>query len=385
MLKRYCVHVSQTAECATVAKVFASTQARMDQPQLAPQDCNLLAQLKVLAQIRVGDKLETRSQSIAIDAPALFRGARRWVYGEDRLHTVAAVVEVVSRAIQRMQQCAPEARSHSWLHPLYVKDLQTAQAGLLNLQLTYTRCPQTVAQFQVLSQNIDASLADAALKASSSDCVGGAREAFSSAASSSGSLASATGHPPSAKHGSVASTYRQVHGTRARIDSLPVVTGAGRSGETAHSGRTADTHCGRTGEAAHSGRTADTHSGRTGETAYSGRTSEAAHSGRTAEAAHSGRTAETAHSGRTADTHRGCTGETAHSGRTADTHCGRTAEAAPHGDKEPTPAGANTDRGAASPEATYADVSSDFDSVSDCDLDSEDDLDASAQQTTWQS
>ena len=351
MLKRYCVQVSQTAECATVAKVFASTQARMDQPQLAPQDCNLLAQLKVLAQIRVGDKLETRSQSIAIDAPALFRGARRWVYGEDRLHTVAAVVEVVSRAIQRMQQCAPEARSHAWLHPLYVKDLQTAQAGLLNLQLTYTRCPQTVAQFQVLSQNIDASLADAALKASSSDCVG-AREAFSSAASSSGSLASATGHPPSANHGSVASSYRQVHGTRARIDSLPVGTGAGRSGETAHYGRT--------GETVHSGRTADTHCGRTVETAHSGRTGETAHSGRTGEAAHSGRTAEAAHSG-------------------------RTAEAAPHGDKEPTPAGANTDRGAASPEATYADVSSDFDSVSDCDLDSEDDLDASAQQTTWQS
>lgn len=187
---------SQTAECAECAEcavaelgveAFAystSKNTRMEPPHLAPQDGNLLAQLKVLAQIRVGDKLETRSQCIAIDAPALFRGARRWVHGEDRLHTVAAVVEVVSRAILRMQQCTPEVRSHAWLRPLYVKDLQHAQAGLLNLQLTYTRCPQTVAQFQVLSQSIDASLADASAaslgNSSRNSSGGGAHAATSS-------------------------------------------------------------------------------------------------------------------------------------------------------------------------------------------------------------
>ena len=123
-------------------------------PQLGTQDASLLAQLKVLGQLYVGDKLSTRSQNITIDAPAWFRGARRWVNGEGRSFAHTAAAHVVNRAMERLNQCAAE-QSTLWLAKAYITDLREAQRGLHNLQLTYTRCPQTVANFQVLSQSID--------------------------------------------------------------------------------------------------------------------------------------------------------------------------------------------------------------------------------------
>lgn len=116
---------------------------------------DLLTSLKIIGMIDAQQKLCLRNGRLALSTS---RGVWRWLAGDSREQTFAAIRSAVMGAIQVMDT-NPE---DSWLAGRLRKELGGASLGIKNLQETYATDSLAVAQLQVLEERIDAATASAA-------------------------------------------------------------------------------------------------------------------------------------------------------------------------------------------------------------------------------
>lgn len=110
---------------------------------------DLLASLKVIGMLDDAQpKLRLQNGRLALGhASAVWR----WLAGDSRAATFAAVREAVAAAIQTLES---QDRG-SWLAGRLLADLTSARAGIDRLQATYAGDSLAVAQLRVLAERID--------------------------------------------------------------------------------------------------------------------------------------------------------------------------------------------------------------------------------------
>lgn len=110
---------------------------------------DLLTSLKIIGMIDAQQKLCLRNGKLALSTS---RGVWRWLAGDSREQTFAAVRSAVMGAIQVVDSNPPE----TWLAGRLLKELGAARLGVKKLQETYAMDSLAVAQLQVLEERIDA-------------------------------------------------------------------------------------------------------------------------------------------------------------------------------------------------------------------------------------
>jgi hypothetical protein len=119
---------------------------------------DLLASLKVIGMLDDAQpKLRLRDGRLALGhGTALWRapGLWRWLAGDSRGATFAAVRAVVANAIQLHADTDPG----TWLGQRLVAELRGARRGIDRLQTTYAADSLAVAQLAVLAERIDAAV-----------------------------------------------------------------------------------------------------------------------------------------------------------------------------------------------------------------------------------
>ena len=117
------------------------------------RNARLLAHIKVLGMVDVGDKLVTRAQNMSIDPPSALTWFFRWKNDESSRHAIEAVNGVISQALVEMERLQ---RCDDVMHvALYVEELVKATRGLDNMVVTYNRRPDIMAQLQVTLQRVN--------------------------------------------------------------------------------------------------------------------------------------------------------------------------------------------------------------------------------------
>ena len=119
---------------------------------------DLLTSLKIIGMIDANQKLCLRNGKLALSTS---RGVWRWLAGDSREQTFAAIRSAVIGAIQIMDSNPPE----TWLAGRLRKELSGARLGIQKLQETYAADSLAVAQLQVLEERIDAATAPTAATA----------------------------------------------------------------------------------------------------------------------------------------------------------------------------------------------------------------------------
>ena len=119
---------------------------------------DLLTSLKIIGMIDSDQKLCLRNGRLALSTS---RGVWRWLAGDSRAQTFAAMRSAVMGAIQVMDTNP----SDSWLAGRLRMELGGASQGIKRLQDTYASDSLAVAQLQVLEERIEAATAPAATTA----------------------------------------------------------------------------------------------------------------------------------------------------------------------------------------------------------------------------
>jgi hypothetical protein len=113
---------------------------------------DLLTSLKIIGMIDSHQKLCLRNGRLALSTSHAFW---RWLAGDSREHTFAAIRGAVMGAIQVLDSNPPQT---SWLAGRLLKELDGARAGIQKLQETYASDSLAVAQLQVLDERIQAAV-----------------------------------------------------------------------------------------------------------------------------------------------------------------------------------------------------------------------------------
>ena len=111
---------------------------------------DLLTALKIIGMIDANQKLCLRNGKLALSTS---RGVWRWLAGDSRVQTFAAIRSAVMGAIQILSSTPPP---DTWLASRLCKELEGARIGIQKLQETYDSDSLAVAQLQVLEERIDA-------------------------------------------------------------------------------------------------------------------------------------------------------------------------------------------------------------------------------------
>lgn len=112
---------------------------------------DLLTSLKIIGMIDSNQKLCLRNGRLALSTS---RGVWRWLAGDSRAQTFAAIRSAVMGAIQVMDTNSED----SWLAGRLLRELGGARKGIQNLQETYASDSLAVAQLQVLEERIEAAI-----------------------------------------------------------------------------------------------------------------------------------------------------------------------------------------------------------------------------------
>lgn len=117
---------------------------------LSGESDQILLNLKMVAKIRQHERLSTRNNVAVVEKNGLMQGIWRWLHGERRMLNLQFVTEVFNRAFGYLETHPGDRRM--------LDEIQNACDGLRNLMITYEDDPLTVAQTQVLLDNIQARL-----------------------------------------------------------------------------------------------------------------------------------------------------------------------------------------------------------------------------------
>jgi len=102
-----------------------------------------IVNLNVIAQLKKGQRLNTRGEYLDIEAPCLVPECiRRWRRQDTRDNMIIALNKIINEAIRQDV-------------PRY---LDKAMIGLDNLKHTYAHCKQTVARLDMITDKIAANL-----------------------------------------------------------------------------------------------------------------------------------------------------------------------------------------------------------------------------------
>ena len=102
-----------------------------------------IVNLNVIAQLKKGQRLNTRGEYLDIEAPCLVPECiRRWRRQDTRDNMILALNKIINEAIRQDV-------------PRY---LDKAIVGLDNLKFTYSHCKQTVARLDMITDKIAANL-----------------------------------------------------------------------------------------------------------------------------------------------------------------------------------------------------------------------------------
>jgi len=105
-------------------------------------ECTIV-NLNVIAQLKKGQRLNTRGEYLDIEAPCLVPECiRRWRRQDTRDNMILALNKIINEAIRQDV-------------PRY---LDKAMVGLENLKHTYAHCKQTLARLEMLTDKIAANL-----------------------------------------------------------------------------------------------------------------------------------------------------------------------------------------------------------------------------------
>lgn len=115
-------------------------------------DSDRVINLKVVAKLKRGQKLNTRLQQFTIEPTpgtisAFTSGVFRWFGGESRLQTVQSLDNLITSCIRKTNLTADE------LHSL-IKQLYETSIGVDNLIVTYKDDITTVSGFELVQQKI---------------------------------------------------------------------------------------------------------------------------------------------------------------------------------------------------------------------------------------
>jgi len=100
-----------------------------------------IVNLNVIAQLKKGQRLNTRGEYLDIEAPCLIPECiRRWRRQDTRDNMILALNKIINEAIRQDI-------------PRY---LDKAIVGLDNLKYTYSHCKQTLARLEMLTDKIQA-------------------------------------------------------------------------------------------------------------------------------------------------------------------------------------------------------------------------------------
>ena len=103
----------------------------------------VIVNLNVLAQLKKGQKLNTRGEFLDIESPYFVpESVRRWYRHDTREHMLTTLNRIINHAIQ-----------------LKVNHyLNSALIGIDNLKSTYSNCKQTIARLDMIVDKINAHL-----------------------------------------------------------------------------------------------------------------------------------------------------------------------------------------------------------------------------------
>lgn len=103
--------------------------------------------LKLIGNLKIGDKISTRYQQIQPDS--MSTKLSRYIYGESRLHTVI----FVRNTIYHIQTIVVNIQDQN-IKKIISDDLLKAKSGLVALQETYAGDVRVVAELEELIQSI---------------------------------------------------------------------------------------------------------------------------------------------------------------------------------------------------------------------------------------
>jgi hypothetical protein len=113
-------------------------------------DSDRIINLKVVAKLKRGEKLNTRLQHYTIEPPGFLSPAAlyRWMGGESRRQTIQSLDSLITSCINQGRMGAEEIAS-------LVEQLQQTTIGVENLMYTYKDDHTTVSGLELIMQKIN--------------------------------------------------------------------------------------------------------------------------------------------------------------------------------------------------------------------------------------
>lgn len=122
-----------------------------------PQKDNVIINLKVLAQIKTGERLTMHNTWFQIQQNNMFQSLIRWYKGDDRWSNMGAIKGVVNDGINTLELYLESSNLNPsqkrYMESLYA-ELKTVTAGLQNFKETYRNDKALQANVDVLQDRI---------------------------------------------------------------------------------------------------------------------------------------------------------------------------------------------------------------------------------------